>query len=97
MFCCTLPLPLLSPDQSHRDFSQRNALDGGPDDGQATHLGGEHVDLVGPLTDIAEQTLDRLSRLHIGHVRMHPVDSHPMAQIVRKHVPEQWLWNHFLH
>lgn len=52
------PSRLLSADLSHRDFSQANAFDRGPDDRQATHLGREHVDLVGALTHIAEQTLD---------------------------------------
>jgi len=41
----------------HRDFSQGYPLDSRPDDGQATHLSREHVDLVGALPDIAEQTL----------------------------------------
>ena len=55
---CALPLPLSPPGLFHWDFSEGNALDGRPDDGQATHLGREHVDLVGPLTDVAEKTLD---------------------------------------
>ncbi len=55
---CALPLPLSPPGLFHRDFSEGNALDGGPDDGQATHLSREHVDLVGPLTDEAPKTLD---------------------------------------
>ena len=56
----------------HWDFSQRNPLYAGPDDGQATHLGGEHVDLVGPLTDEAPQTLDGVSR---SNVAMHGLAS----------------------
>jgi hypothetical protein len=37
---------------SHRDFSKPNALDGGPDNRQATHLRGEDVDLVGTLANV---------------------------------------------
>jgi len=43
-------------------FRASNALDRCPDDRQATHLGGEHVNLVGALTDVAEQTLDGVGR-----------------------------------
>ena len=46
----------------HGDFSQSNALDRGPDDGQATHLRGKHVNLISALPHIAEETLDGVSR-----------------------------------
>ncbi len=36
---------------------QANILDGGPDDRQATGLCGEHINLIGALAHIAEQTL----------------------------------------
>ena len=51
---CALPLPLLPPGLFHRDFPQGNALDGRPDDGQAAHLGREHINLVGTLPDVAK-------------------------------------------
>jgi hypothetical protein len=51
MCSCALPLPLSPLGLFERDFSQPNTLDGGPDDGQATHLRGEDVNLVGALTD----------------------------------------------
>jgi hypothetical protein len=41
----------------HRDFVQADILDGGPDDGEATGLRREHVDLIRPLPHIAEETL----------------------------------------
>jgi hypothetical protein len=44
------------------NLSQPNALDGRPDDGQTTHLGGEHVDLIGALAHIAKETLDGVGR-----------------------------------
>jgi len=34
---------------SDRDFAKLDASDGGPDDGQTTHLGGKHLDLIGAL------------------------------------------------
>ena len=37
-----------------RDFVQANLLDRSPDDAQAAHFGGEHVDLVGALPNVAE-------------------------------------------
>ena len=52
MFYCALPLPLSPLGLFDRDFSQLNALDRGPDDGQATHFGREHVNLVGTLTHV---------------------------------------------
>jgi hypothetical protein len=58
MFSCALPLPLSPLGLFDRDCSQSNALDGGPDDGQATHLRGKHVNLVGPLPNEASETLD---------------------------------------
>ncbi len=45
---------------------QSNALDSGPDDGQATHLGGEHVNLVGALTHVAKQALDGVGGANIA-------------------------------
>ena len=41
-----------------RRFAQGHALDGGPDNGQATQLGHECVNLVGAVSDITEQALD---------------------------------------
>lgn len=49
---CTLPLPFLALSLFDRDFSQSNTLDRGPDDGQATHLCSEDVNLVSPLANI---------------------------------------------
>jgi len=46
------------PGLSHRNFSQSNPLDGGPDNREATHLGREHVNLVGALAHITEETFD---------------------------------------
>ncbi len=42
----------------YRNLSQGNALDGCPDDGETTHLGREHVNLVGALAHEAPQTLN---------------------------------------
>ncbi len=46
------------PGLCHWNFSQGHPLDGRPDNRQATHLGGEDINLVGALTNGAEQTLD---------------------------------------
>jgi hypothetical protein len=53
---CSVRCPFLClspPGLFHRDFSEGHALDGGPNDGQATHFSREHIDLVGPLTNVA--------------------------------------------
>ena len=44
---------------------QADILNGRPDDGQATDLGGEHVDLVSALPYITEQTLNRIRGLNV--------------------------------
>jgi len=49
---------------------QANVLDGGPHNGQATVLGGEDVNLIGALPDIAKETLDGIGALNMpmhGH------------------------------
>jgi hypothetical protein len=45
---------------------QADPLDRCPDDGQATHLRGEHIDLVGSLPNIAEETLDGIGGPNIA-------------------------------
>ncbi len=45
---------------------QKDVLDGCPDNGQATGLGGEHVDLIGALPDIAEQTLNGIGGQNVS-------------------------------
>ena len=50
--CCGLPLPLPLSSLFYRDFSKLNALDRRPDNREATHLGGEHVNLIGALTNV---------------------------------------------
>jgi len=50
----------------HRDFVQADILDGGPDDRQTTGLGGEHINLIGALTHIAEQTLNGIGGLNVS-------------------------------
>jgi hypothetical protein len=54
----------------HRDFVQADILDGSPDNGQATGLRGEDIDLIGALPHIAEQTLNRIRRLNVA---VHPL------------------------
>jgi len=59
-----------SESDSHGDFVQANVLDGGPNNGQATVLGGEDVNLIGALPDIAKETLDGIGALNMpmhGH------------------------------
>ncbi len=51
---------------SHRDFMQANILDGGPDDRQTTGLRREHINLIGALTHIAEQTLNGIGGLNVS-------------------------------
>ena len=50
---------------SHRDFVQANILDRGPDNGQATGLRREDVDLIGALPHIAEETFNGVGRLNV--------------------------------
>ena len=50
----------------HRDFVQADILDGGPDDRQATRLRREHINLIGALAHITEQTLNRIGRLNVS-------------------------------
>ncbi len=53
---------------------QADILDHCPDDGQATHLGREHVNLIGALAHIAEQTFDGIGRLNVAvHALREPV------------------------
>ena len=68
-----VPLPVSSPGQSHRDFSQCKALDGGPDDRQTTHLGGEHVNLIGALTNVTKQAFDGVGRSDVAMHRLRKV------------------------
>lgn len=44
---------------------QANVLHGGPHNGQATRFRGEHVDLIGALPHIAEQTLNGIGGLDV--------------------------------
>ena len=50
----------------HRDFVQADILDGCPDDRQATRFRGEHINLIGALAHITEQTLNRIGRLNVS-------------------------------
>ena len=50
----------------HRDFVQADILDGGPDNRQATALRREHINLIGALTHITEQTLNGIGRLNVS-------------------------------
>jgi hypothetical protein len=45
---------------------QADILDGCPDDSQATHLGSEHVNLIGALPHEASQTLDGIGSLNVA-------------------------------
>jgi hypothetical protein len=67
------PFPLIPLGLFNRNLSKPNALDGRPDDGQTTHLGGEHVDLVGALTDKAPQTLDGIGGPDVAMHRLRKV------------------------
>src|SRR5438477_1748828 len=51
---------------SHGDFVQADVLDGGPDNREATGLGGKHVDLIGALPHIAEEALNRIGGLNVA-------------------------------
>ena len=85
MYYGVLPLPLPVPSLFHWDFSQSNALDGGPDDRQATHLGGEHVDLIGALAHIAEKTFNGIGGLDVAmHDRWKRVKRQQMLFILRQ-------------
>ena len=43
---------------------QTDILDGRPDNGKATHLRRKHINLIGALPHIAEQTFDGVGRLN---------------------------------
>jgi hypothetical protein len=49
----------------HRDLVQTDILDGRPDNGEATRLGREHVNLIGALSHIAKETFDRVGGLNV--------------------------------
>ena len=51
---------------SHGNFVQSNALDRRPDDRQATGLCREHINLVGALPHIAEQTFNSIGGRHLA-------------------------------
>src|SRR6266699_1261021 len=57
-------------DASHSEFVQADVLNCGPDDGQATGLRREHVDLIGALPHEAPQTLNGIGRLHVPVQRL---------------------------
>ncbi len=44
---------------------QADVLDGGPDNGQATVLGRENVNVIGALAHLAEETLDGIGGLNV--------------------------------
>ncbi len=46
-------------------FVQADILDRGPDNRQATGLGREHIDLISPLSHIAEETFNGVGRLNM--------------------------------
>ena len=50
----------------HRDFVQADILDSRPDDRQATGLCREHINLIGALAHITEQTFNRIGRLNVS-------------------------------
>jgi hypothetical protein len=72
-FCWVLPLPLPAPSLFHWDFSQSNALHRRPDNSQAAHLSGEHINLVGALPYIAEETFDSIGRSDVSVQRLRKV------------------------
>jgi hypothetical protein len=59
-------LALSSQASFQRDFAQTNILDRGPDNREATGLGGEDINLIGALAHIAEETLDGIGRLNVS-------------------------------
>jgi hypothetical protein len=61
-----MPLPVALLGLFHRNLSEGNALYGGPDDGQTTHLGREHINLIGALAHEAPQTLDGIGRADVA-------------------------------
>ena len=54
----------------HRDFVQANILDGGPDNGQTAGLHREHVNLIGALPHITEETLNGIGGLNVPMHRL---------------------------
>jgi hypothetical protein len=57
---------LRSPASCQQDFVQSDILDGGPDNGKATHLCRKHINLIGALPHITKQTFDGVGRLNIS-------------------------------
>ena len=50
---------------SQRDFVQTDILHRCPDDGEATGFRREHINLIGALPHIAEETFDGIGRLNM--------------------------------
>ena len=60
---------------------QADILDGCPDDSQATHLGSEHVNLIGALPHEAPQTLDGIGGLNMPMYSRRKVFSSSSAKL----------------
>ncbi len=50
----------------HSYFVETNILHNRPHDGQTTHLGGKGINLIGALSDIAEEAFDGIGRLNMA-------------------------------
>jgi len=63
---CLLSRNAHNSPRSHRNFVQTDVLDRRPDNGETTGLGCEHVNLIGTLPHIAEQTFDGIGGLNVS-------------------------------
>jgi hypothetical protein len=50
----------------YRDFVQTDILDRSPDNRETTDLGSEHINLIGALPYVAEQTFDGIGGLNVS-------------------------------
>src|SRR5207244_7957986 len=69
----------------HRDFVQADILDRCPNDGEATGLRREHINLIGALSHVAEEAFDRIGRLNMS--------VHALRELVKRQQVVLAIWD----
>ena len=76
----------------HRDFVQADILDGRPDNGQATGLGREHIDLIGSLPHEASEARGGIGALNVSmHALRELVKRQQMLFILSQAAYRFWI------
>jgi hypothetical protein len=61
-----LPIPFQPSRLSHGNFVQADVLDRRPNNGEATGLRGEHINLIGALAHITKETFNGIGGLNMS-------------------------------